>query len=97
MDYPPPSRELAILEMRVPGISKTLADELSRFAAAIRKLELRKLPSISETIDWARALVLLGASALEEGVAKATLGALVKHEEDRVKAEAALVKFTKKE
>jgi MoxR-like ATPase len=92
LDYPPPSRELAILEMRVPGISKALAEALATFAHEVRKLELRKAPSISETIDWARSLVLLGASALDPELAKATLGALVKHEEDRAKVEAKLGK-----
>ncbi len=92
LDYPPPSREVAIVEMRVPGISKNLAEELARFASTVRKLELRKAPSIAETIDWARALVLLGASALEPEIAKETLGVLVKHEEDRAKVEAQLGK-----
>src|SRR5262249_53671684 len=83
LDYPPPSREVAILEMRIPGISKKLAEQLAAFAAKVRTLELRKLPSIAETIDWARALVKLGANALDPELARATLGALVKHEEDR--------------
>jgi MoxR-like ATPase len=90
LDYPPPSRELQILELRVPGISKTLATELARVAEKLRKLDLRKAPSISETIDWGRALLLLGASALDKAVVSATLGALVKHEEDRLKVEAKL-------
>jgi hypothetical protein len=76
--------------MRVPGISRVLAGDLAKFAAAVRRLELRKAPSIAETIDWGRALVTLGASALDPELAKATLGALVKHEEDRVKVEARL-------
>lgn len=83
LDYPPPSRELAILELRVPGIARTLADALVTFVHAVRKLDLRKAPSIAETIDWARALIALGASALEPELARATLGALLKHEEDR--------------
>src|SRR5262249_2371815 len=90
LDYPPPWREAAIRELRVPGISRALAEELARFAARVRTLELRKPPSIAETIDWARALVLMGASALDPELARQTLGALVKHEEDRVKAEAEL-------
>jgi MoxR-like ATPase len=90
LDYPPPSRELAILELRVPGIAKALADQLVAFVAELRKLELRKTPSIAETIDWGRALVTLGASALGTELAAATLGALVKHDEDRAKAEALL-------
>jgi hypothetical protein len=53
-------------------------------------MDLRRAPSISETIDWARALLVLGASALDPELAREALGALVKHEEDRAKASAAL-------
>ena len=90
LDYPPPSRELAILELRVPGIAKDLGEALVRFVHEVRSLELRKSPSIAETIDWARALILLGASALDKELVASTLGALVKHEEDRRKVEAKL-------
>ena len=91
LDYPPPSRELAILELRVPGIAKQLAESLVSYVHAVRKLELRKHPSISETIDWARALLALGASALGRELVASTLGALLKHEEDREKVLAANV------
>ena len=90
VDYPPPSREVAILELRVPGIGKALAAELAALAEKIRALDLRKPPSISETIDWARSLVLLGASALDRSVVEATLGAITKYEDDRRKVEAKL-------
>jgi MoxR-like ATPase len=83
VDYPPPSREQAILELRVPGLGAALALELATFAEKARSLDLRKAPSIAETIDWARALVLLGASALEPEIVRSTLSALVKHEDDR--------------
>jgi len=56
----------------------------------VRDLDLRKAPSIAETIDWARALVVLGASALDPELVRSTLGVLVKHEEDRAKVEAKL-------
>ncbi len=90
LDYPPPSREVAILELRVPGIAKVLAEQLAAFAAKVRAMDLHKSPSIAETIDWARALVTLGASSLEKDVAAATMGAFLKHEEDREKASAKL-------
>jgi MoxR-like ATPase len=93
IDYPPPSRELAILELRVPGIGKALAESLVAFVAEVRALDLRKAPSIAETIDWARALVTLGASALGKGVAEETLGVIVKHEEDRAKVAGAIGKL----
>jgi MoxR-like ATPase len=85
LDYPPPSRELSILELRVPGIGQALAAALVAFVQAVRKLELRKAPSISETIDWACALIALGATALDRDLVEATLGALLKYEEDREK------------
>ena len=93
LDYPPPSRELAILELRVPGIGKALAAQLVAFVAELRKIELRKSPSIAETLDWARALVTLGASALGTELATETLGALLKHEEDRAKGETVSAKL----
>jgi MoxR-like ATPase len=80
VDYPPPSREQAILELRVPGVAKELAAQLAAFAQKVRALDLRKSPSIAETIDWARALVLLGASALDKELARSTLDVILKHE-----------------
>jgi MoxR-like ATPase len=90
VDYPPPSREQAILELHVPGIARQLTEQLTAFAQKIRGMDLRKAPSISETIDWARALVLLGASALDKDLARSTLGVIVKHDDDRAKVEAKL-------
>jgi MoxR-like ATPase len=90
LDYPPPSREQAIIELRVPGIAVRLAEQLAKFARKVREMDLRKSPSIAETIDWARALVLLGSSALDEDLARSTLGVLLKHIEDREKVEAKL-------
>lgn len=87
VDYPPPSREIAILETRVPGIGKALASDVARVAEKLRKLDLRKAPSIAESIDWARALVLLGANALDKETLRTTLGVLVKYDEDRERAE----------
>lgn len=87
LDYPPPSRELAILELRVPGIGKALAQQLSEFISRVRTMDLKKSPSISETLDWARALLALGASALDAELVRSTLAVLVKHEEDRVKVD----------
>jgi MoxR-like ATPase len=94
VDYPTPSREQAILELRVPGVGKELAAQLAAFAHKIRALDLRKAPSIAETVDWARALVLLGASALDKELARSTLAVIVKHEDDRAKVEAKLESLT---
>jgi len=82
LDYPTAPRELAIVRHHVPEAGAELAAELVRITQAVRKLELRKTPSVSETIDWARSLVLLGASALEPEVVRSTLGVLAKHRED---------------
>jgi MoxR-like ATPase len=88
LDYPPPSREQAILVMRVPGLGADLAADLARFAESVRAESLRKAPSIAETIDWARSLLLLGANALDPALVRSTLGALLKYEEDRQKIDA---------
>lgn len=88
LDYPPPSREIAILALRVPGIAQDLASSLVAFANALRKMDLRKHPSIAETIDWARALLALGKNALTPELAKDTLGVILKYEDDRKKVEA---------
>jgi MoxR-like ATPase len=88
LDYPPPAREQAIIELRVPGIAQDLAAQLAAFARKVRAMDLRKSPSVAETVDWARALVLLGASALDEDLARSTLGVLLKYEEDLAKVSA---------
>lgn len=74
--------ERQIVNMRVPGIDDTLSRQLVGFVQALRDMDLRKLPSISETIDWARALVLLNASELGPQLVRDTLNLLLKHESD---------------
>ncbi|NOU30688.1 MAG: MoxR family ATPase [Polyangiaceae bacterium] len=83
LDYPPPSREQRILELKVPGLSAALAQSIAAYLAEVRKLDLRKVPSISESIDWARALLLLGRTALDAATIESTLSVLAKYEEDR--------------
>jgi MoxR-like ATPase len=85
LDYPPPAREVAIITLRVPEIPEALASELVGFVQELRSMDLRKAPSISETIDWARSLVILGARALDPALVQDTLGLLLKHEDDRLK------------
>ena len=60
IDYPDLDREREIVLTRVPGIAEHLADQVARIVRSIRELELKKAPSVSETLDWARTLVLLG-------------------------------------
>lgn len=86
LDYPPPSVESKIIEMRVPGVAAALSAELAAYVQKVRGLDLKKSPSIAETVDWARALVLLGRSSLSPDVVEETLAVLLKHEEDRTLA-----------
>lgn len=83
LDYPSPVQEQKIIELRVPGISHLLTDQVSRFMLRLRKEELQKVPSISESIDFARALMLLMKSALDPEIVRDLLPTLLKHEEDR--------------
>jgi len=75
---PDADREAAIVARRVPGIAAALAAQVARFVAGVRALDLKKSPSIAETIDWARALTVLAAPELGDDVVRATLTALVK-------------------
>ncbi len=96
LDYPLPSRELAIVLRRVPHIGERLAGHLTEFVHELRQRELRKAPSIAETVDWAKSIVLLGGASIDSSAAKDALAALLKHEEDRDVGAAALAKFAKK-
>ena len=82
LDYPEPSRELAILAQHVPGASESLREEVVRFVNRARSLDLRQAPSIAETVDWAQTLVLLSAENLDAEFVSESLGALAKHRED---------------
>ena len=87
IDFPGPDQERRIIELKVPDLDARLAAEAARFVAAVRKLGLRKPPSIAETLDWARALVHLGVKELDSDSIRAALGVLLKHEDDRAKVE----------
>jgi len=82
VDYPSHDEELRIVESRVPGLSEELTDRLVRFAQALRKADLRKQPGVSEVLDWALALVAVGAGSLSPPALRRTLGALLKNRED---------------
>jgi len=84
---PDQALEERIVASRVPGVEAALRTQLVRFVQALRGLDLRKLPSISETVDWARALVLLHARALDAGVVRETLNVILKFEADIVAVE----------
>ena len=79
---PDAALEQKIVASRVPGIEAKLNNQLVGFVQSLRGLDLRKSPSISETVDWARALILLNAGALEGEVVRDTLNVLLKFEQD---------------
>ena len=86
LDYPAPEREQAIVLRRVPGLSADLADQVTRVVGSLRRLELKKWPSVSETIDWARTLHLLGTEEISTELVIDTLHVLLKHQPDIEKA-----------
>jgi len=86
IDYPDMERERQIVLTKVPGITESLADQVARIVRSIRQLELKKSPSVSETIDWARTLVLLGIGKVDAEVATSTINILLKYQTDIAKA-----------
>src|SRR5690606_16627246 len=87
VDYPDMEREKQIVLTKVPDITEALADQVARIVRSIRQLELKKAPSVSETLDWARTLVLLGIQHIEEKDAVETLNILHKYQSDIAKAQ----------
>ena len=86
IDYPQMDREKEIVLNRVPGITENLADQIARIVRSIRQIDLKKSPSVSETLDWARTLVLLGIEHIDAQTAKETLHVLLKYQSDITKA-----------
>ena len=84
--YPTIERERAILRSRVPDLPEVLAEKIARTVASIRTINTRKPPSVSETIDWARTLIALGISELDDDVVSDTLHVLLKYQSDIDKA-----------
>jgi MoxR-like ATPase len=90
LDFPDAELERRIVLTRVPELPEKLADSLVRTVRVLRGLELRKAPSVAETIDWARTLLALGLDTLDDEAARATLGVVLKHHSDTQKAAAEL-------
>jgi MoxR-like ATPase len=86
VDYPDMEREKQIVLTKVPGITESLADQVARIVRSIRQLELKKAPSVSETLDWARTLVLLGLEHVDAETATSTVNILLKYQTDIAKA-----------
>jgi MoxR-like ATPase len=90
IDYPTPELEQRIVAARLPDLPAQLAGELVRFVQGLRTLDLKKRPSVAETLDWARALVVLNADTLDEALARDTLNLVLKYQGDVERAEAKL-------
>jgi len=86
IDYPDLERERQIVLTKVPEITETLADQVARIVRSVRQLDLKKSPSVSETLDWARTLVLLGVSHIDAEIASDTANILLKYRSDIDKA-----------
>lgn len=87
VDYPDSELEERIVEAKVPGLEHSLTQSIVRVINALRGMPLRKAPSVSETIDWARTLLALGASELDEDTMRDSLGVILKHRSDHEKAQ----------
>jgi MoxR-like ATPase len=93
IDYPDAQREAEIVNLKVPGIDQKLAQNVIQLIQRIRKLDLKKTPSISETLDWVKALTLLNVKALDDELVNETLSTLVKYEADIRKAQQELQSY----
>ena len=82
LDFPPPARELAIVRLRLPGVDERLSALVVALVQEVRKLDLKKRPSIAETLDWVRALIVLGAGELDGELQRETLNVILKYEGD---------------
>jgi MoxR-like ATPase len=91
IDYPELEREKEIVRVRVPEIDEALAEQIAQVVRSIRALDIKKAPSISETIDWARTLLYLGHGAIDSKVIDETLHVLLKYQTDIAKARKELV------
>ncbi len=87
LDYPTIEREREIVRVRVPEVETELADQIVRIVRSLRAMDLKKHPSVSETLDWARTLVLLGVQRVDPELAKSTLNVLLKYKTDVAKAQ----------
>jgi len=90
IDFPESQREMEIIKLKVPGVGHQLAEEVVRLLHRVRKLDLKKTPSISETLDWVRALTLLNINQLDDALVQETLSTLMKYEADVRKAHSEL-------
>jgi MoxR-like ATPase len=85
IDYPSYDREVEIVHVRIPDVPDKLAEEVCRFVRELRRLPLEKAPGVAETLDWASALIALGAAELDEEAVAGTLGAVLKSRDDIIR------------
>ncbi|MBD0324423.1 MAG: MoxR family ATPase [Aldersonia sp.] len=90
LDFPDEELERRILASRVPELPEAVAEQMVRVVGVLRKMQLKKLPSVAETIDWGRTLLALGMDTLDNEAVHATLGVVLKHQSDHVRAAAEL-------
>jgi MoxR-like ATPase len=88
IDFPDPDRELEIVRLRVPGVAEELARRVVAVVRYIRQMDLKKVPSISETLDWARSILVLGRDVIDEDMIAGTLSLLIKEQKDLEKVQA---------
>ncbi|TMA11922.1 MAG: MoxR family ATPase [Deltaproteobacteria bacterium] len=93
LDFPEPQREMEIIKLKVPGVGEKLVEEVAYLLQRLRKLDLKKKPSISETLDWVKALTLLNMKRLDDQLVQETLSTLMKYEGDIRKAEEELKRY----
>jgi MoxR-like ATPase len=93
IDYPTTESELRIVKLKVPDLAPQMAQQAVELVQRLRKLDLKKHPSVSETLDWARALVMLNAKSLDPKTLENTLTVLLKHEHDVQRAQRILGEF----
>jgi MoxR-like ATPase len=86
IDFPGPELERRILLSRVPELPAHIADELVRIIGVLRGMQLKKLPSVAETIDWGRTVLALGMDTIDDATIAATLGVVLKHQSDQQRA-----------
>ncbi|GAB2925848.1 MoxR family ATPase [Rhodococcus aerolatus] len=90
LDFPDADLERRILASRVPDLPQALGEQLVRTIRVLRGMQLKKLPSVSETIDWGRTLLALGLDTLDDAAVRSTLGVVLKHQTDQQRAAAEL-------
>jgi MoxR-like ATPase len=93
IDYPTSESELRIVKLKVPDLVPQMAQQAVELVQRLRKLDLKKHPSVSETIDWARALVMLNSKSLDPKTLETTLSVLLKHEHDIQRAQRIVGEF----